>query len=36
MAELIYHPEAKIEIRVTAVYYESCHEGLGKAYLIAI
>ena len=36
MGELIYHPEAKAELREAAVYYESCREGLGRAYLRAV
>ena len=36
MAELIFHPEAKIEIRDAAEYYENCREGLGLAYLSAV
>lgn len=36
MAELIFHPEAKIEIREAAEYYENCQISLGKTYLLAV
>jgi len=36
MAGLIYDPLAKLEIKEAAAYYESCREGLGKAFLETI
>lgn len=36
MAKLIYAPEAKVEIREAAEYYEGCKEGLGQAFLKAV
>jgi len=36
MAELIYHPAAKFEIREAAAFYEECREGLGRAFLEVI
>ncbi len=36
MANLIYDPTALVEISEAAAYYESCREGLGKAFLQAI
>lgn len=36
MEELIYHPEAKAELREAAVYYESCRGGLGREFLAAV
>ena len=34
MAELIYHPEAKDEIREAARFYESRRERLGEEFLV--
>lgn len=34
MAELIYHPAAKIELREAAAWYEECQENLGRAFLV--
>lgn len=36
MAKLTYHPEAKLEIKEAAAYYEECQEGLGKRFLAAV
>jgi toxin ParE1/3/4 len=36
MANLIYDPLAKEEIKLAAFYYESCREGLGNAFLFSI
>ena len=36
MAELIYHPDARAEIRDAAGHYEMCREGLGDAFLDAV
>ena len=36
MAELIYAPEAKLEIKEAAKYYEGCKEGLGQAFLLEL
>lgn len=36
MAGLIYDPLAKFEIKEAAAYYESCQEGLGRAFLETI
>ncbi|MDB6122182.1 MAG: plasmid stabilization system [Pedosphaera sp.] len=36
MANLKYDPLAKEEIKLAIVYYESCREGLGKAFLSVI
>ena len=36
MEGLIYHPEARAEMREAATYYEECAEGLGEAFLAAI
>ena len=36
MGELIYHPDAKAELREAAAYYESCRDGLGRAFLVAV
>lgn len=33
MAELIYHPAAKVELRAAAAWYEECQENLGRAFL---
>ncbi|NIR50997.1 type II toxin-antitoxin system RelE/ParE family toxin [candidate division KSB1 bacterium] len=33
MGKLIYAPEAKLEIKEAAAYYEGCKEGLGRAFL---
>lgn len=36
MAKIIYAPEAKLEIKDAAVYYENCKERLGQAFLEAV
>jgi len=36
MERLIYNPNAKIEIKEAASYYEECREGLGKQFLDAV
>ena len=36
MAKLIYDPQAKIEIREAAAFYEECREGLGRDFLNAV
>ncbi|MDI6793871.1 MAG: type II toxin-antitoxin system RelE/ParE family toxin [bacterium] len=36
MAELIYDPQAKVEIREAAEYYEDCRENLGQDFLRAV
>lgn len=32
MAEMIFHPEARAELRAAAAYYESCRTGLGREF----
>lgn len=34
MAELIYHPAAKFELRQAAAWYEECRPNLGRAFLM--
>lgn len=36
MAVLIFHPEAKTELRDVAEYYEDCRAGLGMLFLDAV
>lgn len=36
MANLIYTPEAKVEIKKAAEYYEGCKQGPGQAFLIEV
>lgn len=36
MAKIIYAPEAKIELKEAAEYYENCKENLGEAFLIEV
>ena len=36
MARLIYHPDAKVEIRAAAEYYEGCRTGLGETFLATV
>lgn len=36
MAKITYAPEAKLEIKDAAAYYENCKVGLGQAFLEAV
>lgn len=36
MAEMIFHPEARAELRAAAAYYESCRTGLGREFLTQV